>query len=128
MTVGLKVEGIDELRRAIRKASDEGMKKALVAANKDLAKAIIDKALLKAPVRTGALKESVRGLGNASGAVGKAGGAKVPYAAAIHWGRKSRGLVRGRPFLHDAAKAIERDVEDAYLAEIDRILRTISDH
>lgn len=125
MTVGLRVEGIDELRRAIRRANDDGLKRALVAANKDLAQAIIDRALPKVPVRTGALRSSVRGLGNASGAIGKAGGAKVPYAAAIHW---RRGLVRGRPFLHDAAKAVERDVEDAYLTEIDRILRSISDH
>lgn len=128
MTVGLRVEGIDELRRAIRKAEDDGLKRALVAANKDLARAVIEKALPRVPVRTGTLKRSVRGLGNASGAVGKAGGAAVPYAAAIHWGRKNGGVVKARPFLHDAAKDIERDVEDAYLDEIDRILRTISDH
>ena len=121
----MRVDGYDEIRRAIRKAADEGMKKALVAANKDIARTVVDRAVPKIPVRTGALRASTRGLGNLSGAVGKSGGARVLYAAAIHWGRKAGGTIPARPYLYDAARSIERDVEDRYLAEIDRILEPI---
>jgi hypothetical protein len=122
MRPSVQVEGLNELRREIRRIADADLKTELVEANKQLAAEVIRRAMPNVPVLTGRLAGSVRGLGNFSGAVGKAGGARVPYAATIHWGRIQRGAVRGRPFLRDAAAALEADIEDRYLSHIDRLL------
>lgn len=128
----VQVEGLDTLRKALRQIGDRDLKAALADANRKLAKAIVDKALPHVPVgRTGRLRQSVRALGNVSGALGKAGSAKVAYAAAIHWGRDegntnykagkyARGLsaLQGRPFLWEAAKEVERDVVEQYADEL----------
>jgi hypothetical protein len=133
------VEGLDELRRGLRQVQDHGLNDALKAANKHIAKEIVDLALPNVPVgKTGRLKASVRALGNLSGAVGKAGSARVPYAAAIHWGRsegnlafktgkysKGQGIVQGRPFLWEASKSLEPEVADIYQREVLRILDTV---
>lgn len=111
------VDGLDELRRDLRKIKDEGLNDAMKKANKTLADEVVAKA--DPPVRTGRLRASVRGLGNLAGAVGKAGSAAVPYAAAVHWG------AGGRPFLTDAAKKVETTAADRYLDEIDRILEAV---
>lgn len=115
----VSVEGLNELRRDLRRIADQGLKDQMVVANKDLAAEVINRALPHVPVLTGALRASVRGLGNLSGAVGKAGSARVRYAAAIHWGK---GSSPGRLFLTNAAASVERDVVDRYMTEVDRLL------
>ena len=115
----IRVEGLNELRRDLRRIKDQGLNDALKAANKEIADEVISRALPNVPVRTGRLRRSVRGLGNLTGAVGKAGGASVPYAAAVHW-RKG-----GRPFLYDAAKTVEQDIEDRYMNRIDRLFDAV---
>lgn len=119
------VDGLDELRRELRRIADKGLNDALKAANKEIADEVIARALPRVPVRTGRLRASVRGSGTLAGAVGKAGSARVPYAAAIHWGRKKGGVIEGRPFLTDAAHEVEQHASDTYLAEIDRLLDTV---
>lgn len=129
------VEGLDELRRAIRQVQDTGLRQSLTDTNRRLARTIVDRALPFVPVRTGRLKASVRGLGNQRGAIGKAGGARVPYAPAIHWGRsagninfrtgrasRGQGRIDGRPFLWQAAQSVEREVVDEYQDDLNRIL------
>lgn len=120
--VGVTVVGLDDLRRALRQVKDKGLNDALKKANKTVADEVIAKALPKVPVRLGRLRASVRGSGTLAGAIGKAGSAAVPYAAAIHWGRKQGGFIQARPFLQDAAKQVEQDVADRYMDELDRIL------
>jgi phage gpG-like protein len=119
----IHVDGVDQLRRTLRKLGDDDLKKALKEANKRIADEIIDRALPKVPVRSGRLRQSVRGLGNLAGAVGKAGSAKVPYAAAIHWGRKKGGEIEATPFLWKAAKDMESVVADRYQDEVNEIIR-----
>lgn len=134
----IRVEGLTELRRGLRHVKDDGLDKALKDANKWIADTIVRKALPKVPVRSGRLRTSVRGLGSASGAVGKAGGSRVPYAAAIHWGRSrgsvnfkhgrfsgGQGDIQGRPFLQDAARSLEDEAADRYADEIDDLLNKV---
>lgn len=134
----VQIEGLRELLAELRKIGDDGLKQAMRDANLAIAKDIVEKALPHVPVRTGRLKRSVRALGNVTGALGKAGSAAVPYAAAIHWGRsagnvafrhgrqsKGQGAISGRPFLQDAAQSVERDVADRYADEVGRLFDAI---
>lgn len=113
----VSVKGLKELQASIRRSGDVGLKQALSQANKAGASVVATAAAPLAPVgRTGKLKRSVRAVGSQRYGQVRAGGARVPYAAAIHWGR-TRGNVgrppgnrmgtnpiRGRPFLLDAAR------------------------
>lgn len=121
----LIVEGLREIRRDMRRIADAELNQELRDANKDIAQRIVAKALPNVPVRTGALKASVRALGNLGGAVGKAGGARVRYAAAIHWGWPSRGMP-ARPFLKNAADNIEGSVVDDYERRILRLFDKVN--
>lgn len=122
----LHFTGLDELVRDLRKIADKDLKDEMKAANKQIADQVIRLALPRVPVRSGRLKASVRGSGTLAGAIGRAGSARVPYAAAIHWGRKRGGVIQGRPFLWDAAKSVERDVADDYLKAIERVLAQVN--
>lgn len=121
----LMVEGLKELRRDMRRIANTELNQELRDANKEIAERIISRALPNVPVRSGRLKASVRGLGNLGGAVGKAGGAAVPYAAAIHWGFPKRGI-KARPFLKNAADSVEASVVDDYERRINRLLEKVS--
>jgi phage gpG-like protein len=126
-TPAVQIDGLRELRSAVRKAQDVEIKAAVKDANVTLAKRVVAKALPNVPVRTGRLRASVRALGNQSGALGKAGGASVPYAAAIHWGWRAR-HIRPRPFLTDAADSLEQAAVDEYADALETIVRHLSAH
>lgn len=89
------VEGLDEVRRNLRKLGDASAREMLLDANKKLAEELVNEAKPDVPVRTGRLLASLRALGPVTGARGKAGGARVPYAAAVHWGTGARAGLRG---------------------------------
>lgn len=137
MQPGVRVEGADELRRAIRTIKDKELGAALRDANKSAAQVVVDRALPNVPVLSGRLKASVKALGSQRGGSAKAGGAKVPYAAAIHWGRRAGNVGRppgnrtganpitGRPFLWDAAQTAGDQVVDRYEEGIGRLMDAI---
>lgn len=114
------------LKRELKRIADRGLKQELARANKEIAESIVAKALPNVPVRTGRLKRSLRALGNQSGAIGKAGSSSVPYAAAIHWGRKQGGVIVGRPFLREAANTVDKKVVDIYEKRIKRLFAKVS--
>lgn len=128
--VTVRVEGLDELRRALREAENPGLPKALAQANKNAAELVAGRAAQAAPHRSGRLAASVRALGSQRLGRVKAGNAGVAYAAAIHWGRsignvgrppgnhKGRNPIVGRPFLTDAAARSQGDVVAQYEAAI----------
>lgn len=91
----VEVEGLDEVRRKLRQLKDDAATQMLRDANKRIAEEMVDEAKSSVPVRTGRLLASLRALGPVSGARGKAGGARVPYAAAVHWGTGARSGLRG---------------------------------
>ena len=117
----IKIEGLAELRRDLRRLGDADLKAALREANRSVAKRVVDKALPNVPVRTGRLRASVRALASQGDAKVKAGAAAVPYAAAIEYGRGRR---KGLMFLHRAADEIAgSDAGTEYLEQIERIAR-----
>lgn len=145
----IKVEGANELRRALRGVRVEGLGKQLGPINKSAAQIVAQDALPHVPVgATGRLKASVRALGSQKAGRVRAGSAKVDYAAAIHWGRKRgwvwggrekfsafgmstmrarRGhmgpnVITGRPFLWDAAQRRREAVVDEYRAGITKLI------
>lgn len=128
--VAVKVEGIPELRRAIRDAGDKELGNALRRANRNAAERVAAAAQPDVPVRSGRLLASVKALASQTSGKVKAGGARVPYAAAVHWGTGPRPGERGphniarRPFIYDAAQKVERDLVEAYEDEIDRLVNS----
>lgn len=130
--VVMEVTGLRELVAGFRKIN-QGLSKEMTKIHKGIAQTIVAEALPSVPVRSGALRASVRGAGTARQAIGRAGGAKVPYAAAQHWGTGLRAGLRGphnikaRPFLWAAAQKVERGVLDDYADAvedlIDRVVR-----
>lgn len=132
--LSVEVEGAKELAARIRDLGDAELRKELRDANKTVSQAVVDAALPNVPVRSGRLRQSVKATATQTSAYGKAGTpARVPYAAAIHWGTGPRGGTRGphnivgRPFLWDAAdqtinRAV-REYEDMIQDLIDRVIR-----
>ena len=126
----IRVEGLREVRKTLRDLDDAVGKDMLKKAHKSLADQLADLALPHVPVgTTGQLKGSVRGLGSISAATGKAGGARVPYAAAVHWGTGPRPGLKGphniarRPFLWDAVEKLRRSgAVEEYARQLEDIL------
>lgn len=127
--VRIQVEGLDELRRELRRLGDAELPKQLRDVNRSASEALARRAAPRAPVRTGRLQASVRGLGSQRDARVKAGGARVPYAAAVHWGTRARVGLRGphniprRPFIYEAAEQARDDILDDYVKAIDDMFR-----
>lgn len=128
---GVRVEGLKDVRKQLKDFDDKVGKAMLKDAHKQLADKVVKLALPHVPVRTGALKASVRPLGSVSAATGKAGKASVPYAAAVHWGTGPRPGLRGphnikrRPFLLDALHRLEPNAADEYADQLRRLIRRL---
>lgn len=121
----MEVVGADQLRRELRNVGDAGLKKELRDANKSAAQVVVEKALPDVPVQSGRLKASVRALGSQRDGRAVAGKSSVPYAAAIHWGRKRGGVIEARPFLWNAAQRTETQVTDKYREAVERLLEKV---
>lgn len=138
LKLGVKVDGLPELSRAIRALKDKGIDTAMKEdVYRPAAEEIVKAALPNVPSRSGRLKGSVRALASARSGRAVAGGARVLYAGAIHWGRRRGNVgsppgnrigvnpIAGRPFLWNAAQQ-RRDVIERTAAEAMRqVVKTI---
>lgn len=115
----IQVEGLRELRRMLKAAENAAGLAMLKAAHKSAADLVVARALPNVPVRSGALRASVRALGSQAKGTAKAGGARVPYAAAIHWGWPRRGI-RPQPFLQNALDQVEQQIPDVFSQSLER--------
>jgi hypothetical protein len=129
-TRGIEVRGARELARAL-KAADPALLRELRAENKRLAGMVADTAESHVPVRSGALRASIRaGSTQRSGTV-KAGSRAVPYAGPIHFGwfvRKDPargGPIKPNPFLYRALDERRDEVFAAYTEAVKRITAKI---
>ncbi len=120
----IHIDGLKELNRQLRQVKSKELDNELKDIHKELAEEIIRRALPNVPVRTGRLKQSVRSSGTKQSAIGRAGRKSVPYAPAIHWGWPKRGIPR-RPFLTDAADAVEKGVVDDYEDAVRQMLNRV---
>lgn len=121
---GLKVEGMRELRRAV-KATGTELEKELGAIHKKVAEPIAAAARARAPRRDGDLAGSIRASGTRRTAKVTAGGiGGVVYAGPIHFGWPGHNI-EPQPFLQDALYAEAGSTHKLYEAEIDDWLRRI---
>ena len=97
----LKVEGLNKLTRALKKAGVEI--KDLKKANTEVGDVVVRAAQPITPHRTGALAGSIRPAQRQSGVIVRAGGGSVRYARYVEYGTKKMGarsyLVKG---VHDS--------------------------
>lgn len=84
----IEIEGLNELVRSFKNTEDHGLRSALALANQNAAEIVVDAALPDVPFKSGALRRSVQATATARSGKAVAGARTVPYAAAIHWGRK----------------------------------------
>lgn len=124
MAVGIRVEGLEQIRRDFADAPKE-MRKQLRLANKEAAAPVVELAQVLVPVRTGALRRSIKATSNVTDAFVRAGGGKVAvYAPVVHFGWPKRGR-RPQPFLYQAADRRITEVYAAYEKAVERILAAV---
>lgn len=117
----IEVEGLDQLRRELRRVKDSELNAEMKQIHVELARDVLRIAEPNVPVDSGALKASLRANGTVRDAIGRVGKASVPYAPPIHWGWKARGI-KPTPFLTDAAERLERGITERYDQEVARML------
>lgn len=117
----IHVEGIDEVRKALRAVGDDAIND-LKAAHAEAALIVEKRAETLVPVRTGTLRNSIRSSGTKTRGQVRAGSARVPYAGPIHFGWRARNI-KPQPFLYDAADQRRDAVVDAYRHQLDVITR-----
>ena len=120
----IKVEGLREVKKQIRRMDDEVSRDMLKEAHRKLAEEVVRDAERNVPVRTGRLKASLRPSGTVSAAAGKVGSRALRYAPVIHWGWPARGIER-RPFLLNAAERVGKDAVEEYGKRIRAIIKRL---
>jgi hypothetical protein len=123
----VRVDGGPRLRRTLRQAGADMVD--LKDANARIAAMVAALARSMAPVGVGtrapgSLRASIRGNRAMARARVSAGGARVPYAGPVHWGWPARGI-RPRPFLRDAARALEPTIIASYTRNLDTICDSV---
>lgn len=115
----IKVSGLNQ---AIRALKDVGVPASeIAAAGKDAAEIVAGEARTLVPVRTGALKGSIRTANQQRKAIVRAGGARVPYANPIHWGWFRRGIKPNQFFSRAIAGNIEK-IYEKYFDSLNKLL------
>lgn len=130
---GLSVEGGAQLRRTLRRAGSD--LKDLKEANAKAANIAAVASAALAPKRSGRLAQTIRSSGTNTAGIIRAGTARVPYANAVHWGRKRwpnsktspgrRSVVRPQPFLSEGATNSEGRWLPVYQNELEDIIARI---
>lgn len=122
----LEITGAKELRKIIKNANDNDLKKSLKEANKAGSEVVAEKARFLVPVKSGRLKASVRAGATQSNGWVAVGKKAVPYAAPIHFGWFKR-HIKPQPFLYEAADARIGAVLAAYEDAINEVISKIGD-
>lgn len=121
----IEVTGARELRRAIKKAENDGLKDELKQAYRDAAKIIVSESKSNAPVLSGDLKSSIRPLGGITSAVVAAGrGRTNNYAGVIHYGWPAHNI-SPQPFIHHALDTEWDRIYRAFETAIDDVTTKI---
>lgn len=130
----VQVDGLREFQRNVRSLRSKELNKAVREANKASGEVLIPQAKHESPdgkrdaksskkYRPGKLDKSIKVTASAKGAVIKAGSAaRVPYAAAIHFGYRKRNISPNR-FLFRAMARKSDQVAATYERRIDAVVR-----
>ena len=115
----VEIEGLNKLLRALEKL-DEEAKQSFKDVGGRVGKLVAEQAREEVPVRSGALRGSIRAANTGRGAKVRAGSKRVPYAGPIHFGWRGRNIQSNR-FLY---RAVDKKVDvalDMYLEEVHKI-------
>ncbi|MFF3557323.1 HK97 gp10 family phage protein [Streptomyces tsukubensis] len=130
----VRVDGMRAFQKNIRRLKNRELNNSVRAANKAAAEVVKPEAERTAPrgerdekssrrYKPGRLAKSVKVTASAKGAQVKAGSAaRVPYAAAVHFGYPKRGIAANR-FLYRAMARKSQDVSETYEREISAVVR-----
>lgn len=118
----VKVEGLRELRKSLKAANTDFAD--LKAAGLEAAQPVLKESKTLVPVLSGALEQTLRASGQATGAVVRAGYKSVPYAGVIHFGAPARNIAP-RPFLYDALDRRQSEVVAIYEQRVNDITKKI---
>ena len=113
---GIRVQGLDEIRRGLRRLNSE-LPKELTRIHKKAANVVADAARARAPRRSGRLAGSIKPQAGQRYARVAAGRKAVPYAGPIHFGWPRRNIAP-QPFLTDSVEAHAPKILDGYLREL----------
>lgn len=116
----IEVTGARETRKALKGFGDDLSD--LKDTHTALARMVATEAQGRAPVRSGALRGSIRGGGTKTRATVRAGKKKVPYAGPIHFGWPDRGITP-QTFLYDALDARKGEVITNYKTAVNKAVR-----
>jgi hypothetical protein len=127
VVASVKVEGLRELQRELRRLEETELRKELRGINKDAARIVADEGKVRAPSLTGRLAASITPKGEQRGAVVQAGSAsRVPYAGPIHFGWAARNI-EPNPFLYDALSDRWSEVYNSYKKALDDLVDRFND-
>ena len=122
---GVKIKNMREINRAL---SNIGVPKdAIKAAGKESGELVASEARSLAPVRTGALRNSIRVGATARGKITVLAGnnrtskSAVPYANPIHWGWFKR-HIRPQPFFVTALGYTRSEIYDNYFKQMEKLI------
>ena len=133
-SAGVQVIGARELRRSLKQAGEDlqDLKAANLEAATIAARASADLAP-RGP--TGNLERTIRASGTKTAGIVRAGNKKVPYAAAVHWGRnywpnaehskRRRNKTTAQPFISEGAKDSEGQWLPVYERTIEGIIQRV---
>lgn len=116
----IRVEGLTELRRAIRAAEDDVGRDELKATHLDAARIVADESERLVPRRSGLLASSIRAAGQQAKAVVRAGYKRIPYVGPIHFGWPGHNIAP-QPFIYDALDRRADEVVEAYQRRVDKL-------
>jgi len=122
---GVKVKNLREINKAL--AAVGVPKDAVKAAGKESGELVASEARSLAPVRTGALRNSIRVGATARGKItvlagnNRSSSSGVPYANPIHWGWFKR-HIRPQPFFVTALGYTRSEIYDNYFKQIEKLI------
>jgi HK97 gp10 family phage protein len=123
-TSGIKVKGLRSSIKALQAIGVDA--KDIKSAGNEAGEIVAREARTLAPVRTGALRNTIRtskALNKVTVSAGNNG--RVPYANPIHWGWFKRNI-KPQPFFVKALGITRDEVYQNYYRSIDRLIKTNS--
>lgn len=109
----IKVVGLNKVIRQLKEIGVPA--KEIAQASYEAGQIVAGEARTLVPVRTGALRDSIRVAKQQRKVLVRAGGAKVPYANPIHWGWFKRGIKPNEFF----GRAIGGKIDEVYKSYFD---------
>lgn len=118
----IKITGLNEVLRDLRRMKDKDTLNAIKLANKEAAAKVAVEGQVQVPKRSGRLMRSIKpGATPRYGLVRAGTGVRVPYAGPIHFGWLAH-HIRPNPFLYRALDKRIHEVYEAYNKQIEKVI------